>query len=93
MDKSVIEVTPKKMFGYILFCVGLVLIVYVAIQCYFLANGTLEPLKIEVNDEITLEDETVISLGILLQTGMYALLIAIAFILMKTGLNIARTTS
>jgi len=37
-----------------------------------------------------LEDETVISLGILLQTGMYALLIAIAFILMRTGLNIAR---
>ena len=89
MNKSTIEVTPKTMFGYALFFMGIILLGYVAIQCFFLVNGTIEPIIIEINDTQYTEGLGSL-LGIILQIGMYGLLIAIAFILTKTGLNIAR---
>jgi len=91
MDKSVIEVTPKTMFGYILFFIGIILLGYIGIQCFLLGNGTLEPLKI--GEELLYDYETQLFLGIMLQIGMNGLVIAISFILMKIGLNIARTKS
>lgn len=92
MNKSVIEVTPKTMFGYALFIIGIILLGYIATQCFFLANGTVDPLKIEIEETI-LKDDMAVFLGIFLQLGMYALLIVIAFVLLKTGLNIAKTKS
>jgi len=89
MNKSVIEVTPKTMFGYALFFIGIILLGFIGIQCFFLANGTVEPLKI--GQELLYEYETQLFLGIILQIGMYGLLIAVSFILMKIGLNIAKT--
>jgi hypothetical protein len=89
MNKSTIEVTPKTMFGYALFFMGIILLGYVAIQCFFLANGTIEPIEMEI-EETQYTRGTGYLLGILLQIGMYTLLILISFILTKTGLNIAR---
>lgn len=89
MSKSTIEVTPKTMLGYALFLVGLVLLVYVAFNCLMLANGTVEPLKI--GEELINIIENQFFLGIMLQIGMYALLIFVSFILMKIGLSISRT--
>jgi len=77
MDKSVIEVTPKKMFGYVLFFIGIILLGYIGIQCFFLANGTIEPIQVEI-DETQYTEGLNSLLGIILQIGMNGLLIAIA---------------
>lgn len=90
MSKSTIEVTPKAMFGYVLFIMGILLLIYTAIQCILLVNGTFEPLKIEIS-ETSLTAETAVFFGIILQIGMYGLLIAISYILIKTGINITKT--
>jgi hypothetical protein len=90
MNKSVIEVTPKTMFGYALFCVGLFLLVYVAFTCFILANGTVEPLKVKF-EENPMSDETATLLGIFVQIGMYGILMFASSILMKVGLSISKT--
>jgi hypothetical protein len=43
---SKIEVTPKKLFGYVLLATGIILFLYVAVDAILLVNGTLEPIKI-----------------------------------------------
>ena len=90
MNKSVIEVAPKTIFGYALFFIGIILLSYIGIQCFFLANGTIEPIEVEMNETEYTHGMGYL-LGIVLQIGMYGLLIGISFILLKTGLNIART--
>ena len=90
MNKSVIEVTPKTIFGYAMFCFGLFLLVYVAFTCFMLANGTVEPLQLEF-EETTFTEEGLILLGILLQIGMYGILMFASSILMKVGLSITKT--
>lgn len=92
MNKSTIEVTPKTMFGYALFFIGIILLGYAAIQCFLLANGTIQPIEIEI-EETQYTQGMGYLLGIVLQIGMYGLLIAISFILMKTALNITKTKS
>jgi len=92
MNKSVIEVTPKTILGYVLFSIGLFLFAYVAFTCFMLASGTFEPLTIEF-EESPLNEEFAIFLGTLVQIGMYGILMFASSILMKTGLNIATTKS
>jgi len=90
MNKSVIEVTPKTIFGYAIFCVGLFLLVYVAFTCFMLANGTMEPLKIEIEGNL-MSEETTVLLGIFVQIGMYGILMFASSILMRVGLSLLRT--
>ncbi len=90
MTKPVIEITPKTMLAYILFAIGLILLIYTTIQCILLANGTIQPIEVEI-DETQSSQGVGNLLGVILQIGMYGLLIAIAYILMKTGLNITKT--
>jgi len=88
-----IKLTPKSLFGYVLFFLGLVLLGYVCMNAIYLASGTFQPLKIELADQsgrIVGTIETQVFLGIIVQIGMYALIIAIASILMKNGMSIAR---
>lgn len=89
MNKSTIEVTPKTMFGYALFFIGLIMLAYVGMQCFFLANGTIEPVEMEI-EETEYTQGMGYLLGIILQIGMYGLLIAVSFVLLNTGLKIAR---
>ena len=89
-----VKLTPKAIFGYALLIIGLVLLGYVGISCILLANGTTEPLNVEINGldvENGLDLETATFMGIVLQLGAYALLIAISYALMKTGLSIKKT--
>jgi len=90
MNKSVIEVTPKTILGYVLFCIGLFLLVYIAFTCFMLANGTFEPLKI-VFEENPMTDETASLLGVFVQIGMYGILMFASSILMRVGLSITKT--
>ena len=89
MSKSTIEVTPKTILGYVLFSIGLFLFVYVAFTCWMLANGTVEPLQLEF-EETVLTEESLILLGIIIQIGMYGILMFASSILMKIGLSITK---
>jgi len=90
MSKSVIEVSPKTILGYVLFCIGLFLLVYVVFTCFMLANGTFEPLTIEF-EESPFNEEFAMFLGSLVQIGMYGILMFASSILMKVGLSIVKT--
>jgi hypothetical protein len=89
-----IKLTAKSLFGYVLFFLGLVLLAYVIMNAVYLASGVFQPLKVQVNDStgrpLISSAETQVFLGILIQTGMYALIIVVASILMKNGISLAR---
>ena len=89
MSKSIIEVTPKAIFGCILICIGLILLAYITVQCVFLANGTISPLEVS-EEPIGQSQHLEIFYGIILQIGMYGLLILVSFVLVKTGVSIAK---
>ena len=89
MTEKEIKLTPKSLFGYVLFIIGLLLLGYVCLNAIYLASGTFKPLQVQT-DQKTLSIETQIFFGIMLQIGMFALVIVIASILMKHGFTIAR---
>ena len=89
--KTTVEITPKIILGYGLFLIGILLLGYTALQCGLLASGVADPLKVEI-EGFSLTKETAVFFGIVLQIGMYGLLIAISSILMKTGLNLTKKT-
>lgn len=84
-----INIASKFLFGYALVIIGLLLLGYVCLNAIYLANGSFKPLQIQT-DQKTITVQTQIFLGIMLQIGMYALIVVIASILMKNGISIAR---
>jgi hypothetical protein len=93
MVASEIKLTPKSLFGYILFFLGLVLLGYVVLNAIYLANGVFQPLRVQITDSTgrsLITVDTGVWFGIIIQIGMYALMVAVASILMKYGLAIAR---
>jgi len=95
MVASEIKLTPKSLFGYILFILGLILLGYVAMNAIYLASGVFQPLRIQITDPtrgqaLITAVETQVLFGIMVQIGMYALIIAVASVLMKNGLSVAR---
>jgi hypothetical protein len=94
MVESEIKLTTRAMFGYTLFIIGLVLLVYVVVNGIYLAQGVFQPLKIQVTDAtgkaLIPSADTQVFLGIIVQIGMYALIVAVASILLKNGLSVAR---
>ena len=89
MTEGEIKLTPKSLFGYVLFIIGLLLLGYVCLNAIYLASGTFKPLQVQT-DQKTISIETQFFFGIMLQIGMYALIIVIASILMKNGMSIVR---
>jgi hypothetical protein len=92
---SEIKLTPKSLSGYVLFILGLFLLGYVAMNAVYLASGVFQPLRIQITDPTTGKAlitavETQLFFGIMVQMGMYALILAMVTILMKNGLSIAR---
>jgi len=90
-----IKLTPKSLFGYVLFFLGLVLLGYVVMNAIYLASGVFQPLRIQLTDPtsgraLISTVETQVLFGIMIQIGMYALIIAVASLLMKNGLSVAR---
>jgi hypothetical protein len=95
MVSSEIKLTPKSLFGYVLFFLGLILLGYVVMNAIYLASGVFQPLRVQFTDPsngraLITSVETQVFFGITIQIGMYALMIAVASILMKYGLSIAR---
>jgi len=90
-----IKLTTKSLLGYVLFFLGLVLLGYVTMNAIYLASGVFQPLRIQLTDPqsgraLISAVETQVFFGIVVQIGMYALIIAVASILMKNGITIAR---
>ena len=81
------EVTPKKLFGYVLLATGIILFLYVTVDAILLVNGTLEPIKIEMAGSSSGYD---VFAGIILTIGLFAVLIGIAYGIAKIGLNIIK---
>ena len=84
---SKIEVTQKQLFGYVLLVAGIILFLYVAINAILLANGTFEPIKIEIASPNYGND---VFAGILLTIGLFGVLTGIAYAIAKIGLNIIK---
>ena len=84
---SKIEVTQKQLFGYVLLVAGIILFLYVAINAILLANGTFEPIKIEMASPNYGND---VFAGILLTIGLFGVLTGIAYAIAKIGLNIIK---
>jgi hypothetical protein len=61
----------------------------------YLASGVFQPLRVQFTDPasgraLITAVETQVLFGIMIQIGMYALIIAVASILMKNGFSVAR---
>jgi hypothetical protein len=91
---SEIKLTTRSLFGYVLVIIGLVMLGYVSMNAIYLANGTFKPLQVQINDQtgraLISAVETQVLFGIMIQGIMYGLLIAVASVLLKYGLAIAR---
>ncbi len=93
MSESEIKMTPKSLFGYVLFFLGLVLLAYIVFNAIYLASGVFQPLRVQINNSAgvsLIAVDTQVWFGIIIQIGMYALIIAVASVLMKNGLSVAR---
>lgn len=89
MAEKEIKLTPRSLFGYVLFFFGLILLAYVCLNAIYLASGAFKPLQVVI-EKTPMSIESQIFFGIILQIGMYAIIIVIASILMKNGISIAR---
>lgn len=97
MASGEIKLTAKSLFGYVLFFLGLVLLGYVVLNAIYLASGVFQPLRIQITDPtgraLISGVEMQVFLGIIIQIGMYGLIVAVASILMKNGVSLARKES
>lgn len=91
---SEIKVSTRSLFGYALVIIGLVMLGYVSLNAVYLSSGVFQPLKVQVNDAagkpLLTSVETQVFFGVVVQIGMYALLVSIAFVLMSKGWEISR---
>ena len=89
-----IKLSPRSLFGYALFMIGLLLLGFVVFNAMFLASGVTQPLRIQIADSsgraLIVSVESQVLLGLLLQVGMFGMIVAVASVLMKNGLSVAR---
>jgi hypothetical protein len=84
MSKTVIEIAPRKILGYILLAIGIFLFLYVAIVGLLLATGTTQPLKVATQSYPTVD----VIAGMGLQIGICSVLTGVAFAIAKIGLSL-----
>jgi len=71
----------------VLLVAGIILFLYVAVNAILLANGTFEPIKVEIASPNFGND---VFAGILLTIGLFGVLTGIAYAIAKIGLNIIK---
>ena len=84
---SKIELTTKQLFGYAFLIVGIIMFIYVAVTAILLVNGTIQPITVDIAG---INSENALFAGIILQIGLFALLIGIGYAFAKIGLNITK---
>ena len=87
MTKTMVELNLSTAFGLALLLIGVVVLCIVAFSSYQLATGAVQPLQVGYTQigGYTITRETSISLGILLQIGMFAVLVGVAYTFMRFG--------
>jgi uncharacterized membrane protein YjgN (DUF898 family) len=88
MAKTTVELNLSSIFGVFLLVIGIVVLGIVAVSAYLLSNGTLQPLQVAYKAQIgnvTISPETSLLFGILLQIGMFAVLVGVAYTVMRFG--------
>jgi hypothetical protein len=82
-----IEITARKLAGTILVLTAVMIIVYVVVSALFLLTSFAQPLKVEVQSPGYGVD---VSLGILLQVGLFVVLVGAASVLGNFGIKLVR---
>ncbi|HVP41199.1 MAG TPA: hypothetical protein VMS95_04535 [Candidatus Krumholzibacteriaceae bacterium] len=90
MSKTTVELNIRVIFGLVFMIIGLIMLLYVAIIAFQLATGAITPLKVSISGTYGLNAGYDVLFGILLQIGMFAIIVVIAYILMRVGLSIMR---
>lgn len=92
MAKTTVELNLSMIFGLALMLMGLVILCIVAFSAYQLATGAFQPLQVGYTqtDGYTITRETSLLLGILLQVGMFAVLVGAAYTFMRFGLPLVQ---
>jgi hypothetical protein len=85
MSKNVIEVTPRKILGYVLLALGIILWLIVIVTGLLLAIGMIQPIRVP-----NLGYGIDVVAGIVLQLGIYAILVGIGFGLAKNGVDLIK---
>lgn len=80
-----IEITAKKLSGYILIIAAILILIIVSVYAALTASGTIQPIKVEV-PQPSYGNE--VAFGIILQIGMYGILVGVAFALASIGAKI-----
>lgn len=86
MGRNVIELTPRKILGYVLLTVGISFSVILIIGVILLATGMLTPIKIPVPNQSSGID---VFAGLALEIGLLAILSAVAFGMCKIGVELS----
>jgi hypothetical protein len=82
---SKIEVTPRRILGYIMIALGLILWSIVIVSGLLLVMGILQPIRVP---NVGYGIDVVV--GIVLQLGVYAILVGIGFGLAKNGVDLVK---
>ncbi len=92
MSKATVELNLRVIFGMAFLIIGIIVLLFVAITAFQLATGAIAPLnvKLSVNATYGLSNGYDALYGILLQIGMFTIIVVIAYILLRVGLSIMR---
>jgi hypothetical protein len=91
VNKAVIEITPRKAVAYTLIAASIILLMYVGVSALLLASGSMKPLKVEMPSNFVNPNSGVdVVIGVLLQTGMYGVLVGVALALANIGAKLTK---
>lgn len=87
MAKATVTFNISTILGAILMIAGLIILVVISWNAYQLAVGSLQPLEIRPD---ALTSTNAILYGIVLQIGMFAVLVGVAYTLMRFGMTVTQ---
>lgn len=85
MSTDVVEVTPRRILGYVLLALGIIVWFVVVVMGMLLATGVIQPLKVP-----NLDYGFDVIFGMGLQLGVYTILVGIGAGLAKAGVDLVK---
>jgi len=86
-DSLSIELQSKQVVGYVLIVIGLLLVGYIVFMANGLFSGSIDILDLAESFS-SVDPETRLMAGVIIQIGMLGILVVAAMILIKYGLQI-----
>ena len=90
MSKTTVELNLRTIFGLIFMVIGLIMLLYIAVTSLQLSTGAVKPLSLNVTGTYAVNSNYNTLYGILLQLGMFLIVVVIAYVLLRVGLSIMR---